>query len=300
MAGYLPGPVRGALSILLTVVNTFFWLIPIIPVALIKFLVPATAVRKVCDKALNAICTIWANCNKFNLDMMKTTTWDITVADELSMDDWYLVLSNHQSWADILALQYTLNNRIPYFRFFLKKQLMWFPVLNFVWWALDYPVMERYSKEFLEKNPQLKGKDLEKTRKSCERFKRVPVAVMNFVEGTRFTEEKREQQKSPFKRLLNPKAGGVAFVLAAMGEQLTGILDVTIAYPGGAKQIWPFLCGEVPMVKVVVKTVPLSDEIIGDYADDEQYRERFRKWINDLWTQKDEALEELIGVRSRH
>jgi hypothetical protein len=44
--------------------------------------------------------------------------------------------------------------------------------------------MKRYSKAYLEKHPEKKGKDLETTRKACAKFSRIPVAIFNFLEGT--------------------------------------------------------------------------------------------------------------------
>jgi len=209
------------------------------------------------------------------------------------MDKWYLVLSNHQSWADIVVLQFILNNRIPYFRFFLKQELVWLPVFNFVWYALDYPYMKRYSKEFIDKNPNLKGKDIETTRKSCERFKDVPVAVMNFVEGTRFRPEKRQRQQSPYKHLLRPKAGGIAYVLSAMGSHLSAILDVTISYEPAAAGLWHFMCGRVSTVRVRIRQMAITDEILGDYFDDPNFQKRFQDWVNRLWEHKNQTLETL-------
>ncbi len=65
-------------------------------------------------------------------------------------------------------------------------------------------------------------------------FAHNPVGIFNFAEGTRFTVGKHAQQKSPFRYLLKPKAGGIAFVLDAMGEQLKSLVNVTIHYPGRA------------------------------------------------------------------
>nr|GFD59268.1 hypothetical protein [Tanacetum cinerariifolium] len=83
---------------------------------------------------------------------------------------------------------------------------------------------KRYTKAFLDKHPELKGKDLEITKEACELFKRQPVTVVNYLEGTRFTPVKHAGQASPYRYLLKPKAGGVAFVLAALGEQLDAVL----------------------------------------------------------------------------
>lgn len=296
MLSFLPGTLRGILALFLLGTNLLFWLIPIFPFAIIKITIPIKPVRKAMDSVLNFICTIWASCNKMFLMFLNDFTWDIQGDTNLTMHDWYLVLANHQSWADIVVLQFVLNNRIPYFRFFLKKQLAWLPIFNFVWYALDYPYMQRYSKAFLEKNPHMKGKDVETTRKSCEKFKDVPVSLMNFVEGTRFSAQKHKKQKSPFKHLLRPKAGGVAFVLAAMGEQLTSILDVTISYSPKAEALWDFLCGRVSCVRVRIRQIPITEEIMGDYFDDEDFRNNFQEWVNRLWEQKDDTMDELVSA----
>jgi 1-acyl-sn-glycerol-3-phosphate acyltransferase len=157
--------------------------------------------------------------------------------------------------------------------------------------------MQRYSPEFLEKNPHLKGKDMEATRIACEKFKFRPVSVMNFAEGTRFTSEKHANQNSPFSHLLRPKAGGTGFALSAMNQQLTHILDVTIAYPGVKdRSMWAFLCGDFSTVKVRVKTIAIDDSLRGDYTMDEGFRASFQTWLNQLWQDKNELLQELYSA----
>jgi 1-acyl-sn-glycerol-3-phosphate acyltransferase len=123
----------------------------------------------------------------------------------------YLVLSNHQSWVDILILQKVFNRRIPFMRFFLKQQLIWVPMLGLAWWALDFPFMQRHTKSQLQKRPELAGQDIAATRKACEKFLGKPVSIMIFPEGTRFTPAKHAQQQSPFQHLLKPKSGGMAY-----------------------------------------------------------------------------------------
>ena len=107
-------------------------------------------------------------------------------------------------------------------KFFLKKELIWVPVLGIVWWALDFPFMKRTASA---------RKDMETARKACDKFRLLPVTIMNFLEGTRFTTAKQERENSPFAHLLKPKPGGMAVVLGALGRQLYSILDVTIVYP---------------------------------------------------------------------
>ncbi len=298
MLSFLPGPVRGCISAILILLNTIFWASLIFPMAFIKAIIPLKGWRKLCSKVLNELASSWISCNNLNLRLTNNIRWDVKGLEDLKNDEWYLVLSNHQSWSDILVLQKVFNRRVPFLKFFIKKELIWVPILGQAWWALDFPFMKRYSKEFLEKHPELKGKDLETTRQACEKFKDIPVSVMNFVEGTRFSAAKREKQGSPYNYLLKPKAAGMAFVLAAMGDTLNSIVNVTIVYPQGARDIWQFLCGKVPTVVVQVETMPISSEICGDYFNDPDFREKFQKWLNDLWAEKDQVMQVLLNPDS--
>jgi 1-acyl-sn-glycerol-3-phosphate acyltransferase len=288
---FLPGPVRGILSFLLYVVNTVFWVIPIFLIAFLKFIIPINGWRRLCTTVLTAIAENWITVNNFNHRLTKKIQWDVSGIEGLDRKEWYMVLSNHQSWVDILVLQKIFNRKVPFLKFFIKKELIWVPLLGLAWWALDFPFMKRYSAQFLKKHPRLKGKDLETTRKACEKFKTIPVSIMNFVEGTRFTIEKHNKQHSPFKNLLMPKAGGTAFVFQAMGEQLHRILDVTIVYPNGVKNFWHFLCGSVNEIKVRVRSLPIDKDLLGDYFNDAEFRERFQGWLNSFWVEKDRQIE---------
>jgi 1-acyl-sn-glycerol-3-phosphate acyltransferase len=117
---------------------------------------------------------------------------------------------------------------------------------------------------------------------------------MSFIEGTRFTPEKHDKQQSPFQHLLRPKAGGIGFVFGAMGEHIAKILDVTIHYPQGIPTFIDFLSGKVTCVNVDVKVLPVTDELIGDYFNDRQYKQQFQKWVNQLWLNKDKQLINII------
>jgi len=292
MFSFLPAHLRGALSLVFYTVNTVFWTILLFITAFFKLIMPFW--KKHYNLLLTFIADKWILFNTFNQKLMNNIKWDVTGLEGLKQDGWYLVLANHQSWTDILVLQRIFHRKIPFLKFFLKKELIWVPFLGIAWWALDFPFMKRYSKAFLDKYPHLKGKDIEITRKACEKFKTLPVSVMNFVEGTRFTAEKHKRQKSPYYNLLNPKAGGVAFVLSAMGEQLHHIVNVTIVYPDGTKSFWDFICGKIGKIKVRVETLPVSREIIGDYVNNSEFRENFQKWINSVWQQKDLRIDSML------
>jgi 1-acyl-sn-glycerol-3-phosphate acyltransferase len=294
MLKYLPGPVRGCLSLLLYLLNTILLTIPLLIIAVFKSVIPAGIWRKRCDAVINWIAGSWIAINNWNIRVTNPARWDVQGVDALDVKGWYMVVANHQSWLDILVLQKVFHGKIPFLKFFLKKELIWVPFLGLAWWALDFPFMKRYKKSFLKKNPHLKGKDLKITQKACEKFKTMPVSVMNFLEGTRFTPEKHDRQQSPFVHLLKPKAGGIAFVLAAMGAQMHQMLNVTIAYPEGAKNFWQFLCGNVGEIRVRVKSHPIDPELVGDYFTNKKFRVTFQNHLNVMWAEKDALLATLM------
>ena len=286
--------VRGVTTILLLLVNTLVLIGPMMLVALLKLL-PGKGWRRLCSRVVMGIAETWAEICKAIFALMTPTRWDIRGVENLRQDTSYLVVSNHQSWVDIPALVEAFNRKTPYFKFFLKKELIWVPFLGLAFWALDYPFIKRYSKAVLDKRPELKGKDLEITRRACEKFQGIPVTVVNFLEGTRFTAAKQQAQASPYRHLLKPKAGGVAFVMAALGDNLDALLDVTIVYPQGKPPgFWALLCGEVKTVVVDVQTRPLDPALWrSDYQDDPQFRAEVQQWVSDLWHDKDQRISEL-------
>ena len=287
----LPLFIRLPLALLLVSLNVLLHATVLFVMAALKALLPIAGIRRALSRALVGIAEQWIAVNGFLFAAFTPTQWDIEGRDGLQSGGWYLVLSNHQSWVDIPVLQKTFNRRIPFLRFFLKKQLIWVPVLGLAWWALDFPFMQRHSKATLELHPELRSQDKEATRKACERFRESPVSVMNFVEGTRFRAHKHEQQRSPFAHLLRPRAGGVAFVLETMGEMLQGIVDVTIFYPGGQPTMIDLLAGRVRKIRVRVRQLPIPPEFLGgDYENDADFRARFQGWMSDLWAQKDALI----------
>ena len=82
-------------------------------------------------------------------------------------------------------------------------------------------VAKKVTKKVLKKKPHLVSRDLERTKMACEKFKDFPVTILNFLEGTRFTTEKKIKQNSPYTNLLKPKVGGFAYALAAMDGKIS-------------------------------------------------------------------------------
>jgi 1-acyl-sn-glycerol-3-phosphate acyltransferase len=287
---FIKGPLCGIISLGLITLNTLFCTLGLFIVTVFKMAIPVNGFRLFCSRILDGMATRWVGVNVAIQKMTMATRWDIKGIESFNPRSWYLVISNHQNWVDIFVLQRIFHKKLPFLKFFIKKELMWFPIMGQAWWALDFPFMKRYSKQFLEKHPHLRGKDVEITRKACEKFKKIPVSVMNFVEGTRFTPQKHERQQSPYKNLLKPKAGGISYVLMTMGEQLNKIMDVTIIYPDGPTGFWSFLCGKVRTIKVMVNTIPVPEELMGDPLADADLKAGIQNWLNSLWLEKDKSL----------
>ncbi|MEQ3636097.1 acyltransferase [Alcanivorax sp.] len=285
--------IRGILALIGILINTFFLCLPLYAFALLRLVLRFEKAQVLLSRILVVIAETWIANNNAIISLTSQIKWKISGMDTPSKDQWYLVSCNHQSWADILVLQRISNRRVPFLKFFLKQELIKVPLLGLAWWALDFPFMKRYSKAELEKDPSLKGKDLETTRKACEKFAYFPTSVMNFFEGTRFDTEKQAKQDSPYRHLLKPKAGGAAFTLNAMSGHLRNLLDVTIIYPPGTpRSLIAFLGGAMNEVEVVVqqRVIPAwASE--GNYEDDAEFRARFQQWIGELWAEKDALLE---------
>lgn len=265
----------------------------------LKIIIPIPAVRRQMTRILVNIANRWIRNNSAWMGLTQQMDWTIQLPKNLDPHGWYFVISNHQTWVDIMVLQHSLNGRIPLLKFFLKQELIKVPIMGAAWWALDFPFMKRYSKAYLEKHPEMKGRDVETTRKACEKFKDIPTSVMNFLEGTRFTTEKHAQQHSPFQHLLKPKAGGMAFAMNAMGDQFRSILDVTLYYPEGIPTYWEFLQGKMKRCHIIVEEKPIPTSLRqGDYENDVEYKARFQEWVQTLWHDKDETLVHLHTTKS--
>jgi len=292
MLSTLPAFLRIPLAFLVITVNTVVLTSTLFVAAFIKFLIPQRDFRRFMSARLVALAELWIAINSAAIRLFTRTRIVVEGAQSLRYQGWYLVISNHQSWVDIPILQAAFNRRMPFFKFFLKKELIWVPFLGLAWWALDYPFMRRYDRATLEKHPELRGRDRAETRLACERFRSIPVSVMNFVEGTRFTVQKHAAQDSPFVHLLKPRSGGVAFVVDAMGDMLQSLVDITLVYPGGKPTVMDLIANRIASVEVHVRERPLPADLLhGDYDNDSAYRERFQAWLQGIWLDKDALIE---------
>ena len=295
MLNFLPSKLVGAIAGLLLVVNVLFWITILFIFTLPKILIPWPSLLKVINKILQWIGENWIACNSGWMWLTQKTRWDVQGAENLNHEGWYMVVSNHQSWVDILVMQHLLNRKIPLLKFFIKRELIKVPLMGFAWWALDFPFLYRHSSEYLKQHPEQAGKDFEATRKACEKFATIPTSVMNFLEGTRFTPAKHDKQKSEYKYLLRPKSGGLALALNVLGEKFSSMLDITIVYPDGIPGFGDFLCGRVKRITVRMRTIEIPKTLLqGDYKNDQAFRDSMHKWVQKLWREKDKQIQALM------
>ena len=284
------------LSIVLTILVTIFCSVPIIIAGIVKLLLPVPVIWRKVSRFCDFMMYCWCEGLAVLLHLNPHLQWEVPGLEGLSKKNWYLLICNHRSWADIVVLCVLFRKHIPMNKYFLKQQLAWVPFLGLACWALDMPFMKRYSRAYLLRHPERRGKDVETTRRSCEKFRLHPTTIVNFVEGSRFTQEKHQQTHSTFQNLLPPKAAGIAMALNVLGKQFDKLLNVTLCYPDNNRQpFFDMLSGKLTRIVVHVDLQPIADELHGDYINDKSFKRHFQQWLNSLWQEKDRLLTSLMS-----
>ena len=286
---------QGAIVILLVTISTVVLTTVIFLLSVFKLMAPAGRARNAMTHWLSSLGELWVSINKAAV-CLYPIEWDIHMPEGISHRGRYLVFCNHQSGVDILALQHVLNRRAPFGRYLLKHQLIWVPVLGVAWWALDMAFLRRYSRQELLKNPSLRGKDLENAARACEKLKHIPVSMMTFPEGTRFSRAKRDAQNSPYQHLLRPRYGGVGQVLYSFDEALDYLIDVTIIYPDGTPSVWQYVSGQVKKITVHIQLRPIDEQLRGvDFREDSEAKGRLKSWLNGIWEEKESLMSHTLN-----
>jgi 1-acyl-sn-glycerol-3-phosphate acyltransferase len=283
---------QGALALLFIALSTIILSLAMGALAVCKRIMPPGRMANAINRWLSFLGELWGSGNNFVLRFYRGMEWDIRLPQDLDHDGRYLVLCNHQSWVDIMAMQYALNWRVPFLRFMLKQQLIWVPFLGLAWWSLDFPFLRRYSRAELLRNPALRDRDLENAARSCEKLRHIPVSMIAFPEGTRFTPAKHAEQKSRYRRLLMPRYGGIGQVLYSFADALDTVIDITIFYPSGIPTLWQFISGQVKSISLHACLRPINRDLRGaNFRADAAANRRLKSWLDELWAEKDRELE---------
>ena len=293
--------VRIPLFLIFLSLNTIFHGSLVSFCGVIKFIIPIAEFKVFIERIAYWISGGFVLTNNVLMKISYDLEWNIQGLENLNMNGTYLVMSNHLSLLDIPALQRVFFRQIPFLRFFIKSQLIFVPFLGQGLWALGFPSMKRYSKETLNKHPELSGKDLETTKSSCENLRGQPVSMLIYAEGTRFTPEKHSKKKSPYKNLLKPRAGGINTVLSSLGDELTSILNVTLVYPGHTSpSLFDFLLGKIPKVVIRIEVLKLGENDVPSF---EKIKSKagslaVRNFLNQTWEVKDKIISKIHSESS--
>ncbi|MGV2987617.1 acyltransferase [Vibrio sp. E150_011] len=282
------------LNSFLVILNTAITAVVVSTLSIIKLILPLHLVQKTMTSLANKQMWVWATVNLWLLNLNNNIDWQIEGGEELSQEQWYMLLSNHLSWTDIVIISSVMKDKMPMCKFLLKQSLLYVPFVGLACWGLDMPFMKRHSQSYLVKHPERRNDDFNAIQKACEKFQHVPTTMISFVEGTRYSVDKVQSGKTPYRHLLKPKTGGVAFTLNAMNQLLDGVVDITLAYPENREN--PFedlLKGRLTKVVVKIEVYPMDENLNGDYFKDKAFKRRFHHWLNALWKRKDDTLESI-------
>jgi len=284
-----------ALAILVLLpLNLVLWGTPVFLGGLVKLLTFGDLRRRVI-LLLTRFGEMFVAGNNLIFDTFLDTEWRIEGIDGVRRDGHYLVVSNHVSWVDIFAVFRAFHRKAPFLRFFLKHALIWFPIAGQACWALEFPFMKRYTPEYLAKHPEKRGRDLETTHNACARYREIPVTILNYAEGTRFTADKHEEQQSPYRHLLRPRIGGISFVIASLADQLDALYDLTIVYPTRDVTMWQFISNQVAWIEIRARRMEIPAEFhSAAITEPGPERERFKAWVDEIWRAKDETISAIL------
>ena len=278
MLSFLPAPLLFVINFTLISVVTAILAIPVFVLAFVRLILPFGPVLSFVDRINQAVFYLWISNNAFLMWLTNRIKWDIQGADIEKIKGSCFIISNHVTWTDIVMLGQIYRGKIPITKFFLIR---------------------RYSRNELLKNPKLKTKDIDATRKACQNLLQHPSTLVNFVEGTRFTPEKAKAQQSQYRHLMPPKAASLAIALGLIGPHIDCLLNTTLVYPGEHKGsiFMEMLCGRLKHVIARVEVMDketINAHMVGDYLQDKQFKHTFTMYLRQLWQRKDDLIESLL------
>lgn len=205
--------------------------------------------------------------------------------DPVPVDENAVILPNHQTMADVMVLLCygRRARRIGDLKWFVKDPVKWVPgpgwgmkLLDCIYvkrdWARDQEEIHRLFDKFVEE--------------------RIPISLVTFLEGTRFTPKKHtaavefaEERGLPVPRnTLVPRTKGFVATMEGLRSHLAAVHDVTIVYPHGVPTLLDCFTGKLRRVDIHVRRHP-----VGTLPDGE---EALASWVRDVFVQKDQLIDE--------
>lgn len=283
------GHLRSATSLAVITLNLAFWLAIALPASLLRLVVPPLA--PAAHRALDAIYRVAVRIDDLWLRRVMGLRWSCPALGLDPRRSW-LVVSNHVSWADIFLIQSLLVSHGLVVKFLTKRELLAIPVVGLILWAFEFPLLLRTSRRGQSQEAR-KRLDFEALREACRSARENPVALVSFAEGTRATAARRASAGSPHRHLLAPRVGGFGALCDGLGDALAGVVDCTLVYGNGAREItfWEFLAGGPLLIGLYAERIA-PGEIPAS-------REDRARWLGARWAIKDECIARDLASRSQ-
>lgn len=270
----------GCASLTFGLANLTFWCVPLLLLTFGRLAMPGQIGRL--RPATEAIYRLAVGANDWWFRRVLGYRWELPSAG-LDPASTYLVIANHQSWADSFLIQSAVVHEGPILKVLVKEELMRLPILAVIFWAYDFPRLKRRAGSEGDE-PERRRQDRARIQEACQRLKEAPGAMLVYPEGTRFTAEKHQRGARRYGHLLEPRAGGFATLFEALAGDAAGVLDITVRYPQSTR-FWQFLAGAMAEPEVLAELVPASaidDPVV---------------WLRSRWRAKDAWLgEQAKGV----
>lgn len=272
---------RGVISFTILVCYTLICCVSVYVLSLVQLLCPIRHWRKQLRGAKDGMITAWVILNEQMCRLFRWVRIETNLSDTLaSRKNWWLIVSNHLSWADIVIVQIVLRKLAPPIKFFTKRELIWVPFVGLGLWLLRFPYVRRGKREPTQSRQQLRQKSRQELHRAASQFHERPISLLLFLEGTRYTPQKHENQRPPFRHLLRPKLGGLAFSLEALTNEVDRLVNITINYGGEVPGFWHLLSGRCPRVYVQIDTIPVTENFTQDLSGE----------VTKMWKEKDLVL----------
>ena len=290
-----PGDViKGILPLAYITINLTIWILPLLLLAVIKLIVPLQPIKQAVYRLMIGFYFVAVKIDLVLFQWILNIRFEVDSLDDLQADKNYLIVSNHRSWADILVYQTILIDQTPIIKFIVKKELIFLPLVGLICWAYEYPLVHRNSiKDGSTRNNNLKT-DQKILKDKLLDIGRNPTAIINFAEGSRYSQERGDRYSSPHANLLKSRTGGLFFILKTFGQQFDYLLDFTILYDCTEPIFFKFLSGKCRRVKVRVNKFPMSDllQSLSDSSNTLSF-EKVDEWLKILWSGKDKIIDRM-------
>jgi lysocardiolipin and lysophospholipid acyltransferase len=208
----------------------------------------------------------------------------IVTGDEIPRDENVILMANHQQMADVPFLwNYAgTKGRVGDMKWIVKDALKYAPGLGVGMAFLEMVFVKRNWTE-----------DREYIRRLFATFHedRIPLWLMTFPEGTRFTPDKQDRNRKratetgiePFRHLLVPRIKGFVAAVIGLRGYIDAVYDVTIGYEQGVPTLWQFVEGLPKVAHMHVRSFPMAALPEADEA--------LAAWLIARYREKDELLE---------